>query len=242
MLKAIVFILQVIVGIYCLGNMARQNPKFDAFLILLEDGYGRVNEKVKETNVKDGVEFLKKIYGYMVLVFFLLLLIGNYLALNNEQYTFIFTIGFCISLLGLGGVSWCFQHKKMVAGNLRIVLLIVVSPFFLAFLESQSEVSLLGRFSEPLLNLLEQLGFSKDLNVETWTLAFMISAILLGMIIVQHVFAWGIFIPILLLNIIIVVLIINFAKLVNIFAPKKAFSGLMAAMFVFLMWLQYYAL
>lgn len=242
MLKAMETILEVIVGIYCLGNIARQNPKFDAFLILLEDGYGKINEKIKETSVKDGVQLLQKTYRFMVLIFFLLLLVGNSLSLNNEQYIFIFTIGFCISLLSFGGVSWCLQHKKMVSDNLWIALIIVISPFFLAFLESQSEMSLLDRFSKPLLNLLTQFGFFIDFNIGVWDLAFMISVILLVMIIVQYMFAWILSLPILLLSIIIVVLIINFAKLVNTFAPKKAFAGLIVVIFIFLIFLRNYAL
>ena len=65
MLKATITILQILVGGYFLGNAIRQNPKFDAFLLIVENGYGGINDKLKDTRIREGVYKLGLMYGFL---------------------------------------------------------------------------------------------------------------------------------------------------------------------------------
>lgn len=55
----------ILVGVYLAGNFARQNPKFDAFLVVIEDGYDGLNRKIKDANIRQGVILLQRIYGVL---------------------------------------------------------------------------------------------------------------------------------------------------------------------------------
>lgn len=234
MLKFIITILQVFVGVYCLGDIARKNSKFDAFLTLLETGYGQFNNKIQNACLKNGIAELKKIYGFFALFFFFIFIILSAFFPGSNEYMFICTTGFVFSLLGRGGISWWMQHKQVILSNAGITLLIIIFPFLLGLLERQSGVSLLKNNLEPLLNSLAQLGFVVNPDIGVWWLASILSVGLLLMVFILYISTWVLSVPIIFVSVLFTVTAISFSKLVNKISPGKAFNGLMVILFIVL--------
>lgn len=242
MLKGIITTLQILVGIYFMGNIARQNPKFKAFIHVLEDGYGSVNNKVKDARLKEGIAFLQLIYGFVAIASAILFFVTAYAVPEQEKVKFICSMGFVFGFIGWASVSWCMQHRKAISENVWIFGLMVISPFAMALLERQSGVSMLGFTLQPLFHIINGIGFHLEPPTSIWSQAGILSCMLLFVVLMQYVFNWMLSIPVLLLTIAIVILMIYFARFVNVIAPDKSFSGLMMILFVLLTVVQNYLL
>ncbi|WP_175856640.1 hypothetical protein [Burkholderia anthina] len=128
MLKILFVSLQVLIGYYWAGDMARQNPKINDFVAHLEDGYGNLNDRLKDVRVIEGLNALKNIYRYISILsiasFFILLkiagpnrLLGDYLSV----------IGM-VSLFGWFSIKWCINHKSAITGMWPHVGLMICGP------------------------------------------------------------------------------------------------------------------
>ncbi|UYU31459.1 hypothetical protein [Siccibacter colletis] len=239
MLKATVLFSQVVVGIYLAGDIARQNPKFDAFLSLVEDGYHNLNNRIKEAQIQEGMGLLRKLAGVCAFIFFLLLITVPRLSSDPEWYSTVFIYCFFGAIAVWGGLSWCMQHTKTLGNAGGVICLTLVSPFALALLEKQTGIPVLAQFLGPLFYLFAKLGFPIDPLPGTWAMAFILCGFLIFALVVQYILTWAIAIPIMALSVLAVVGIIQFAKIVNVIAPKKAFSGLMIVIFILLGVVQY---
>lgn len=242
MLKATITILQILVGVYFLGNAIRQNPKFDAFLLIVENGYGGINDKLKDTRIREGVYKLGLMYGFLSFLAFLMLFLTPYVASQSEPYFLMCSAGFIIGLIGWSSISWCLQHRKMLLENTWFWWLMPIFPFFLAFLEKQTGISILWCPLDSLFKLLNSMGVYIELPTSVWSQAFIFCAILIVFMLVQYLVMWCISIPVLIITILMVLLIVFFARLVNLIAPKTAFYGFMVILFVALILVQNYIL
>lgn len=238
MVKVLVNIGLILVGVYLAGNFARQNPKFDAFLVVIEDGYDGLNRKIKDANIRQGVILLQRIYGVLAfLSVALFLVIPHVVSVTNIylEKTSIFSLVF---LAAWGALSWCLQHKKALKENSTMALLMIASPFALAFFEVQSGVPLLRAFLKPVYGILPIFNIHIDAGSGVWLLALLLSSLLVIALALQYIASWCIAIPVLFISIFLVLGAIYFARLVNTVAPQKAFFGLMVLAFVILNILQ----
>lgn len=242
MLKGIVTTLQVLVGVYFMGNIARQNPKFKAFIVVLEDRYGNLNNKIKDARLTEGIIFLQLIYGFVAIISAIMFFLMTYVVPEKENVKFLFSMGFVFGFIGWASVSWCMQHRKAISENAWIFLLMVVSPFALALLEKQSGISLIRYTLEPLFHLFKTMGFHVDIPTGIWSQAGILSCVLLFVVLMQYIFSWILSIPVLLITIFIVISMIFFARLVNLIAPEKSFPGFMIILFILLTVVQNYLL
>lgn len=242
MLKGIVTVMQILVGVYFMGNIARQNPKFKAFIVVLEDGYGNVNNKIKDARLTEGIVFLQLIYGFVAISSAVIFFLTAYAVPEQENVKFICSMGFVFGFIGWASVSWCMQHRKAISENAWVFLLMMVSPFAMALLEKQSGISLIRYTLEPLFHIFKVMGFHVDLPTDIWSQAGILSCMLLFVVLMQYIFSWILSIPVLLLTIFIVISMIYFARLVNLIAPDKSFSGFMIILFILLTVVQNYLL
>ncbi|QEU44079.1 hypothetical protein F3X94_23485 [Raoultella planticola] len=242
MLKAIVTILQILVGLYCLGHVIRQNPKFDAFLLVVENGYGGINNKLKDARLYDGICTLRLMYGFIGFLAFLLIFLTPYLTSAPQPYLLICGACFIISIIGWGSISWCLQHNEILLDNILFLSIFLLSPFLMAFLEERTNTPLLWYPLESIFIMLHSMNIDIDPPRNIFIQACIFSATLVFFMFVQYLFNWLISIPVLLLTIFIVLLTSSFAKIVNLFFPKNAFAGLMAILFVMLIVIQNYLL
>ncbi|MBN6353647.1 hypothetical protein JZM10_19545, partial [Providencia rettgeri] len=80
-----------IITLYLIGERIRRNPKIDAFIATIEKNYSKINELLENTTVKEGLFFLRKIYGWLSLLSFtiiLLLLKLRFLPDESILYTY----------------------------------------------------------------------------------------------------------------------------------------------------------
>lgn len=239
MLKGTVIFLQVAVGIYLAGDIARQNSKFDAFLSLVENGYHNLNNRIRDAHIQEGMGLLRKLAGVCAVIFFGLLITVPRLSADPERYSSLLI--FCLfgAIAVWGGLAWCMQHTKTLGGAGWMIFLTIVSPFAMALLEKQTGVPVLAPFLELLFYLCAKLGFPIDSLPGTWAMAFILCAFLIFALLVQYILTWIMAIPVMVLSVLAVVGVIHFAKMVNVIAPKKAFSGLMLVLFILLGLVQY---
>lgn len=242
MLKGIVTTLQVLVGVYFMGNISRQNPKFKAFIVVLEDGYGNLNNKIKDARLTEGIVFLQLIYGFVAITSAIMFFLIAYALPEQENVKFLCSMGFVFGFIGWTSISWCMQHRKAISENTWVFLLMVVSPFVMALLEKQYGISLIRYTLEPLFHLFKTMGFNIDLPKGIWSQAGVLSCVLLVVVLMQYIFSWILSIPVLLITIFIVISMIYFARLVNLIAPEKSFPGFMIILFILLTVVQNYLL
>jgi hypothetical protein len=65
MLEFFLNIVQILIGVYWAGEVARQNPKIDSFVAQLESGYEKFNLSLKDTKIVEGLAALRRIYGWL---------------------------------------------------------------------------------------------------------------------------------------------------------------------------------
>ena len=131
MLKLLLTLVQIIIGFYWAGDMARQNPRIDALVTHLENGYGNFNEKLKDAKIIGGLSALRSFYGWLaVAAFSLFFVLPKVIDPSPNFFGFLSLVGLG-SVFGWFSIKWCLNHRKTVREFGSQVSLMVFGPILI---------------------------------------------------------------------------------------------------------------
>jgi len=63
-MKLLLHLIQILIGIYWAGAVARENKTVDKLIKVIEGGYSEFNDKLKSTSLDNGLSKLQSFYGW----------------------------------------------------------------------------------------------------------------------------------------------------------------------------------
>ncbi|WP_188694560.1 hypothetical protein [Silvimonas amylolytica] len=231
MLKPLFTIIQIIIGFYWAGDMARQNQKIDALVNHIEDGYGNFNEKLKDAKIIDSLFSLSRIYGFIAIFSFLLaIVLCKFVGLNQKNLAFLSLIGIG-SILGWYSIRWSLNHKKTAREFGGQALLMICGPLLAGALDLLLHTPFTQIFAEVFYRF--PLPFS-------WEVPHLANPIVIGCATslifafffgVYYLLTWLIAVPLAFVSASIVLLPVILARLIHSVTPRKPFVGLTLLVF-----------
>lgn len=217
--------IQLLIAIYWTGDLIRKNKKIDVLIYELENNYRIINQRLIDAQVKNSLEFLRKIFGW---ISFLMVLICVSLSLTNVSYIIVSisgVIGLYFSSSWLAN-KWYFEHKNIISSNLGFTALIVSSPIIAGIVELYTNIEFLTLQMIPISELIQlvdlQIPTIKSPIVLGFYISLFVSFVYLGI----YLMVWILATPLVFVSILMVVLPSLFAKLVNKIVPSNSFFGL----------------
>lgn len=228
MLKLTLSLIQILIGIYWAGDVARQNPKIDAFVAQLEDGYGAFNQRLQGIRIGDGLIVLRRIYGWTaVAAAMLFFVLGRYLGQNPVFRTF-WSTAFFVSFFGWFSIRWCTEHKRAVSDYGPQVALFVFGPLLMGAFDILMGTPFVQILMEPLNRVPNPWGWTIQQPANSIALGAVLSAFLAVFFAVYYVITWVFAAPAAFVSALVVALPVALARFVYVIAPRKAFFGLTA--------------
>lgn len=228
-LSLLIKLMLVVIGIYWAGDATDQNPKIKGAIALIESGYGSFNDRLKHTRIQEGLKWLRKIYGWaaitiMVAFFFL----GRWV---NESLGFVLSIIFFASFWGWFSIRWSTEHKKELA-EFTPLIIGVLGPLLIGILDLINGTSLTNAIAD----LFYIPASAMELNVprvgNPVVIGGTISAICALSLAVLYLLTWLLVVPIVFASVALIALPIWFARLIDLFTPKKPFPGFLIMIIV----------
>lgn len=190
MIKNLLVLVMSLVSVYWLGGRVRTNPRVDALLTTLENGYTAFHNKVKNSTISDVVTILRPIYGWLALLtgvaFFMLGKVGvqSPIAVGLLSAAFLF----CLS--SWAAIKWVSEHRLILRNHASMVSMMVFGPLVIGVLSRMSVTPLIDPLYAHLVWTVSLLGMELPINVgQVWQGAIM-SIIIFTIIVGNYLLAW----------------------------------------------------
>ncbi|KVQ66899.1 hypothetical protein [Burkholderia territorii] len=231
MLKIFFASLQILIGFYWAGDMARQNQKINDFVAYLEDGYGNFNDRLRDIRVIEGLNSLKKFYLYIsiasIVTFFI---IPKIVGPNHFLSGYLSSIGMA-SLFGWFSIKWCMDHKNAITGMRPQVGLMIFGPVILGVFDVIFGTSFMATLSQPLYKIATLVGINVPHLTNPVVIGGCLSLVFAIFFLVYYMLTWLVAAPAAFLSAALVLLPVAAARLIHTVAPRKAFVGLTFILF-----------
>ncbi|MGO2303920.1 MAG: hypothetical protein ACTH5W_04380 [Providencia sp.] len=212
-----------IITLYLIGERIRRNPKIDAFIATIEKNYSKINELLENTTVKEGLFFLRKIYGWLSLLSFtiiLLLLKLRFLPDESILYTYPLFLIFFISWFS---IKWVTEHKKTVFENLTMEVIIIIAPLAVGFLDIIAGTDIVKILAEPIFDILTKFQLPIQPDLSPIIIGAVVSCFIFIVFAFYYFLSWIVIAPFFLLSMILVITPIKFARFLAKLNPNDTF-------------------
>lgn len=231
MLKLFLTLIQVLIGFYWAGDMARQNKRIDASVSLLEQGYGAFNERVKTAKLIDGLSMLRRFYGCAAVISSLVFFFVLRLLPPNQQFAQFLSTIVLISTFGWFSIKWCIDHKKTFEEVGSHIALGIFSPLLIGAFDL-----LLGTpFTQILAQAFYSLPSTLISNLPRLTnpiaIGGAISLLFAILFAICYALTWLLSAPLAFASVAIVLLPVAMARFIDTLAPKRSFVGFTFVLF-----------
>ena len=223
MLKLLLTTVQVLIGVYWAGAIARQNPHIDAFLKLMEGGYAGFNSRLKDADFQTSVSHLRKFYGWFaVAVLVSFIFFGRLVTLSPSIGT-IWSLSFVATFFGWFSLKWCLDHKRTVKELGPNTALMIFAPFLMAGMDSFADTGFTKVLAEPLVRSAHLLGVSSPNAADPWLIAAVFSGLFMLCFAIMYSLTWLSATPMAFLSLALVAIPVWLARLVHAIDPKNTF-------------------
>jgi hypothetical protein len=231
MLKLTLNIIQILIGVYWAGEVARQNPKIDNFVAQLESGYGKFNQSIKDANIIEGLSALRKLYGWLAITAFVLLFVLGRFFATSPRLGYFWSVTFAICCFGWFSIKWCLEHKKTVAEFGPQVALIVFGPLWVGVFDLLMGTPFMQILSEPFQKIPNPWGFQFPTFTNPIAFGAVLSGILTFFFAVYYAITWFLTVPTSFVSALFIVVPVFLARFVHVIAPRKPFFGFTVLLF-----------
>lgn len=231
MLKLLFTVVQIIIGFYWAGDMARQNPRIDSLVTHLENGYGSFNEKLKDAKIAESLSALRSFYGWVAIAAFSsFFVLPKVIGPNPGFFGFVSLVGVG-SAFGWFSIKWCLDHRKTVREFGSQVSLMVFGPiligaFDLLFNTPFTQILAEGFYGIPL-----PLGWEIPHLTNPIAIGGAISLLFATFFGLYYIITWLLTVPAAFASVSIVLLPVALARFIHTVTPRKPFVGFTFVLF-----------
>lgn len=213
MLKIFLALLGVLISVYWVGEKARNNVKINEFLLAMEWRYAKLNGKLEDATIKNGLQILRQFYGWFsVLLFTCLFLIQRFFQPETKSTLPLFWC-FSFTFMGWFSIKWVANHKTELSEFSRNNAIIIFAPLILGICDVLFDTPFMGIIFSPFQQIATPLPFNIPLVSNPIGIGAAISLFLLVLFCIYYFITWLITGPIFLISIFVVVLPIYLARL-----------------------------
>ncbi len=231
MLKILLAFVQIIIGFYWAGDMARQNQRIDELVTHLENGYGSFNKKLKDAKIAEGLSSLKKLYGWSTVLFFSMsFALPKFIGSNPSFFSFPLLVSFG-SAFGWFSIKWCLHHRKTVQEIGPQVLLMIFSPILLSAFDLLFKIPFIQIFAMSLYSIPLPFGWEIPHFTNPITIGCIFSLLFAIFFAFYYVTTWLLTAPAAFASVTIILLPVLFARFIHTIAPRKPFFGFTFVLF-----------
>ncbi len=231
MLKILLDVVQIVIAFYWAGNMARQNPKIDALVTHLENGYRSFNEKLKDSNIVEALAMLRRFYGWVAVASFsTTLVLLNVIGPNAEFFGFLSMVGLG-SGFGWFSIKWCLEHRKTVGQFGSNVLLMVSGPILIGVFDALLHTPFTQILADGFYRLPLPAGWEIPVLTNPIAIGGAISLLFAALVGFYYIVAWSLAVPAAFASVAIVLLPVWLARIIHVVAPQTPFVGFTFVLF-----------
>lgn len=241
MLKLLLTFVQIIIAFYWAGDMARQNPRIDALVTHLENGYGSFNEKLKDAKIVDGLSALRNFYGWVaVAASSLFFVLPNVIGPNPSFFGFLSVVGIA-SVFGWFSIKWCIDHRKTVREFGSQISLMVFGPILIGAFDLLLQTPFTQILAEGFYRIPLPFGWEVPHLTNPIAIGGAISLLFAVFFCFYYIITWFLTVPATFVSATVVLLPVLLARFTHAVAPRKPFFGftfvLFAAVTLWMLWL-----
>ena len=225
MLKLLLTLVQIAIGFYWAGDMARQNQKIDSLVTHLENGYGSFNEKLKDATITESLSVLRSFYGWIaVAAFSLFFVLPRITDPNASLYGFLSLVGIG-SVFGWFSIKWCLDHRKTVQEFGSQVSLMVFGPILLGAVDLLLQTPFTQILAEGFYRIPLPLGWEVPHLSNPIGIGSAISLLVAAFVGLYYISTWLLTVPAAFASVTVVLLPVALARFIHTLAPRKPFVG-----------------
>ncbi|EZQ01313.1 hypothetical protein [Acinetobacter sp. Ver3] len=237
-MKNILAFFQVLIGLYFLGDLIRQNPKIDGFLQNTEKKFSNWNHKLKDSNAKSVLFLLKKIHGYLSIIFIIIFLVIQKLWPSQIYLLHLLSAAFVACIFVWLSLTWTIDHKNMIISMAKQVAFLSVTPFIAGIMDYLFSLNFTAIFVQIYNTLAQTLHLEPSGMHHPIIMGLVGSLILTSLFVIYYIIMWVISLPTLLIFLLFMLSAQRIAKLINSIAPKQPLMGLAVILFIILTFVQ----
>lgn len=231
MLKTLLTFVQIVTGFYWAGDMARQNPKVDALVTHLENGYGSFNEKLKDAKIVEGLSMLRGFYGWVaVATFSMFFVLPKVIGPNSKFFGFLSLVGLG-SVFGWFAIKWCLDHRETVREFGSQVSLLVFGPILIGTFDLLFHTQFTQILAEGFYRLPLPFGWEVPHLTNPIAIGGAISLLFAAFVGLYYIITWLLTVPAAFASVAIVLLPVLLARFIHAVAPRKPFVGFTFVLF-----------
>lgn len=231
MLKVLLTSVQIIIGFYWAGDMARQNPRVDALVTHLESGYGSFNEKLKDAKIVEGLSMLRSFYGWAaVAAFSMFFVLPRVIGPNPNFFGFLSLVGLG-SFFGWFSIKWCLDHRKTVREFGSQVSLMIFGPILIGVFDLLLHTPFTQILAEGFYRLPLPFGWEAPHITNPIAIGSAISLLFAAFFFLYYIITWLLTAPTAFASVAIVLLPVLLARFIHAVAPRKPFVGFTFVLF-----------
>ncbi|WP_345977567.1 hypothetical protein [Sulfurimonas sp. HSL3-7] len=231
MTKLILNIIQMLIGIYWAGEVARQNKKVDDFVAQLEKGYQSFNQNLQETTISNGLIVLRKFYGWFAFVSLVMIFSMGALSIRNPELAYIFSLFLIGSCLSWFSIKWVTEHKKTISEIGPQAALFVFSPLLMGAFDFIFGTSFIPILTKSLANTSLPFGYEITQDMNPIVFSFMVTLLFVSVFAIYYLITWMLTTAIAFASTVVIAIPVLLARLIHIVWPKKAFFGFTVLIF-----------
>jgi len=223
MLKIFLITLSTALTVYLIGEKIRRNPKIDKFLLAIEGRYSRINELLEDSTIKEGLFFLKKMYGWLAIVLFALIwIIQRFFKSHNPDTLSLFFI-FSLCFMGWFSIKWIADHKKTVLEMSRTNVMLIFGPLALAAFDVFLHTEFMHALTTPIYQMAAGINIRIPEASNPFVIGGVISAVYLICLSIYYIITWVMVIPMYLFSVAAIFLPIKFSRLLSSIDKENTF-------------------
>lgn len=231
MLKILFTFVQIIIGFYWAGDMARQNPRIDALVTHLENGYGSFNEKLKDAKFVESLSVLRSFYGWVaVAAFSLFFVLPKVIGPNPNFFGFLSLVAIG-SVFGWFSIKWCLDHRKTVREFSSQVSLMVFGPILIGAFDLLLHTPFTQILAEGFYRLPLPFGWEVPHLTDPIAIGGAVSLLFAAFFGLYYIIAWLLTVPAAFASATIVLLPVLLSRFIHAVAPQKPFVGFTFVLF-----------
>jgi hypothetical protein len=235
MLKIILTTVQVFIGIYWAGAVARQNERVDAFFSLLEGSYAAFNRCLKDAELGSSLAVLRKFYGWLAVGLVLSLLLFARLVPPGSSLGLAWAVLFTGAFFAWFSLRWCLEHRSALKEYAPQTLLMVLTPLLAAGLDQLAGTQLVQVLIQPLVRSEHLQPFVSALDTP-WAAAASFSVVLFACFVIMYGVTWLLSAPVAFASFLLVALPIWFARRIHSIDQKNTFFWFSVVVMLIVSW------
>lgn len=231
MLKLLLNIVQIFIGIYWAGEVARQNPKVDSFVAQLESGYEKFNLGLNDTKIVEGLAALRRIYGWLAVATIIFFFAFSRFFAGSPRLGYLWSLSFIVSLFGWFSIKWCLDHKKTVSEFGPQIALIVFGPLLMGVFDLLMGTPFTQILSGPIQAMPNPWGDQLSLPANPIGFGAVLSLVLAVFFAIYYSVTWLLTAPAAFGSAILIAIPVFLARFVQAVWPRKPFFGFTVLLF-----------